>query len=217
MRYDAVIFDLDGTLIDSSEGIVHAAEETIRMLGYPEMTREELVSYIGPPIGNSIISRNGFDEDELKRFNSIFRELYKNEHLMKAVAYPGIMELLHEIGEHAFIGIATNKRIDYTTILLDNMRISCMCDDIQGLDMEGKLKKKEIIEKCIEASGVEDRGRIVVIGDTKTDEAAAEECGVGFIGVTFGFGFKKKEDVRYGYAVESVQSLREVLLGSPLT
>jgi phosphoglycolate phosphatase len=49
MRYDVVIFDLDGTLIDSSEGIVHATEETIRILGYPEITRKDPVSYIGPP------------------------------------------------------------------------------------------------------------------------------------------------------------------------
>ena len=67
MRYDAVIFDLDGTLIDSSEGIIHATEKTIRRLGYPEISREELISYIGPPIGNSIMARNGFDENELKK------------------------------------------------------------------------------------------------------------------------------------------------------
>jgi phosphoglycolate phosphatase len=212
MRYDAAIFDLDGTLIDSSEGIVRAAEETIRRLGYPEIPREELISYIGPPIGNSIIARNGFDGNELKRFNSVFRELYKNEHLMKVKIYPDIMELLDDLKGSMFIGIATNKRIDYTMMLLENLGMSPVCDVIQGLDMDGKLSKKDLIENCIRASEIEDRRKIVVIGDTETDESAAKECGVDFIGVTFGFGFKNKTDVKYGCAAEDVRSLRGILL-----
>jgi len=212
MRYDAVIFDLDGTVIDSSEGIVHAAEETIHGLEYPEISREELISYIGPPIGNSIIARYGFDENELNRFNSLFRELYKNEHLMKVKIYSGVMNLLRDIRKKAFVGIATNKRIDYTMTLLNNIGVSEMCDDIQGLDLEGKLEKKNLIENCIGASGVKDRSKIVVVGDTETDMYAAKECGVNFIGVTFGFGFKKKEDVTYGCAAEDVKSLRDILL-----
>ena len=212
MRYDAVIFDLDGTIIDSSEGIINSAEETIRELGYPEMSREEIRSYIGPPIGNSIIARNGFGDKELKRFNSIFREKYKNEHLMEAYVYPGMMELLSDMGSVSFVAIATNKRIDYTITLLDNMKISPLCDEIQGLDMEGRLKKKDLVENCIRASGTNDRSRIVVVGDGKTDASAAEECGTDFIGVLFGFGFKDKTDVTYGRAAEDVRALRDILL-----
>lgn len=213
MRYDAVIFDLDGTLIDSSEGIVHAAEEAMEALGYPEMSRDELTSYIGPPIGNSIIERNGFGETELKKFNSVFRELYKNKYLMEAEIYPGIEKLLQDIGQTAFVGIATNKRRDYATVLLDNLGMSRMCDEIQGLDAEERLGKRDLIENCIKASGAEDRRRIVVIGDTRTDMCAARECAVDFIGVTFGFGFKDTQDIEYGRAVKDVGSLRNALFG----
>jgi len=212
-RYDAVIFDLDGTLIDSSEGIVHAAEETIDLLGYPKMSREELISYIGPPIGNSIIERNGFDEKELKRFNSLFREIYKNKYLTEAEIYPGIVELLRDLEPLSFIGVTTHKRIDYTLILLDHLGISCFCDEIQGLDMEGRLKKKDLIENCIRASGTKGRGRVVVVGDTESDVSAAKECRTDFIGVTFGFGFKDSTDVGYGRAANDVQSLKSLLLG----
>jgi len=209
MRYDAVIFDLDGTLIDSSEGIANAAEEAIRILGYPEIPREELVSYIGPPIGNSVIARHGYDEAELKRFNRVFRGLYKDKHLMGATIYPGITELLRDLGASVFIGIATNKREDYTGIILDNLGISPLCDSVQALDMDGKLSKKDLVENSIKASGVSDRRRIVIVGDTKSDESAARECGADFIGVTYGFGLK--EGVTYGRTAEDVRSLREML------
>lgn len=211
MRYDAVIFDLDGTLIDSSEGIVKAAEETILKLGYPAISREELTSYIGPPIGDSIIARNGYDEEELKKFNSLFRDQYKNKHLMDVRIYAGVMELLRDLKKLVFIGIATNKRIDYTLTLLNNLGISEMCDNIQGLDMEGKTKKKDIVENCIRASEITDRSRIVVVGDAGPDMTAAKECGVDFIGVMFGFGFKNKNDISYGRAADSVQSLHDIL------
>jgi len=211
MRYDAVIFDLDGTLIDSSEGIVHAAEETIRILGYPEIQREDLISYIGPPIGNAIIARNGYGDEELKRFNSLFRGLYKDKYLMEAKIYPGIMDVLRDLRGSVFIGIATNKRTDYTMILLERLKISQMCDEVQALDMEGHLNKKDLIENCIKASRAKSRDRVVVVGDTRSDEAAAKECGADFIGVTYGFGFKSRDDITYGRAAGDIQSLREIL------
>jgi len=211
MRYDAVIFDLDGTLIDSSEGIINSAEKAIAKLGYPKMSREELRSYIGPPIGNSIIARNGYGEKELKEFNSLFREIYKNEHLTEAYVYPGMLELLSDVKAASFVGIATNKRIDYTVTLLDKVGISPLCDEIQGLDMDGKLKKRDLVENCIKASGTDNRRRVVMVGDGPSDSSAAEECGADFIGVLFGFGFKDRSEVTYGRAAGNVQSLRELL------
>ena len=209
MKYRTVIFDLDGTLVDSSDGIIRATEETLDILGYPAMSHAEIRSYIGPPIGNSIIERNGLGADALKEFNKVFRDIYKNKYLMNATVYHGIMGLLSDLSDR-FVGVATNKRIDYTMILLEKIGISAYCDIIEGLDMDGTLKKRDLIERCAEASG-DSRDRIVMIGDTRSDMDAAKECGIDFIGVTYGFGFKCAEDIEYGYAAENVQSLRDML------
>jgi phosphoglycolate phosphatase len=211
MRYSAVIFDLDGTLIDSGEGIVHAIECAVYECGYARTpSREEIMRHIGFPLGNLVKEKNGFDDDELKRFNVVF-ETCKKKYAMEAEIYPGMKELLADVGTSSFIGIATNKGKDYTIDLLDHLGISRMCDDIQASDPDGRFKKADLVENCIKASRIDDRSRIVMIGDTKTDESAAEECGIDFIGVTFGFGFKSLSDVTYGLAADSVQSLRDIL------
>ncbi|MDR2866981.1 MAG: HAD hydrolase-like protein [Methanomassiliicoccaceae archaeon] len=211
MRYEAVIFDLDGTLIDSSKGIVRAAEETIHEFGYPAIPCEELTSYIGQPVGRRVVERNGSDESEVARFNSVFYRKYESEYLMDAETYPGITEMLHDLRGSVFIGVATYKRAECAVTLLNGLGLSRFFDDICGLDAERKLIKKDIIENCIAASGADAGGRVVVVGDTKIDESAAKECGADFIGVMFGFGFKKKEEITYGRAAESVQSLWNML------
>ncbi|MDR0777958.1 MAG: HAD hydrolase-like protein [Methanomassiliicoccaceae archaeon] len=211
MRYDAVIFDIDGTLMDSSESIICAVEDAVRELGYPKTpSREEIIPNIGSPLGKLVIAVNGFVEDEIKRFNPVF-DNYKKEHVMNVKMYPGMMELLSDLSAVSFIGIATNKREDYTKTLLDNLNISPLCDEIQALDFGYTLKKKDLVANCIKASGIEDRSRIVLIGDTRTDESAARECGVDFIGVTFGFGFKNEADITYGHVAADVRSVREIL------
>ncbi|MCL2143082.1 MAG: HAD hydrolase-like protein [Methanomassiliicoccaceae archaeon] len=210
--YEAVIFDLDGTLIDSSEGIILAAEETLEALGYPSIERDELRSYIGPPIGEAITRRNGLGSDDLKRFNDVFRGIYKNKYLMRANVYPGVMDMLSGLRGIISVGIATNKREDMTKLLLDDLGISPLCDAAVGLDLEGKLKKKDIVEKCVSALGTADRKRIVMAGDTRNDAEAAKECGISFIGVTYGFGFRDRSEITYGSAADDVQSLRDLLL-----
>ena len=210
MMYRAVIFDLDGTLVDSSEGIIRATEESLRILGYPAMSHDDIRSCIGPPIGNSIIERNGLGKDELAKFNTVFRDLYKNKYLMDVSVYPSIMDLLRDLGKHHFIGIATNKRIDYTETLLKNLGIADHCDTVEGLDMEETLSKEDLVLRCIGSSGAK-TCEIIMVGDTLSDSSAAERCGIDFVGVTFGFGFKTAGDVKYGRAADSVQELRELL------
>ncbi len=208
--YQSIIFDLDGTLIDSSRGIISATLETICILDYPKMTPDEIKSCIGPPLGKTIVERNGYEEEEIHRFNEVFRDLYKNRYLMDADIYPGMIALLTRLKGKHHLSIATNKRFDYTHTLLDNLGLSVFFDCIEGSDFEGILTKENLIEKCILSSG-RARKDTVMIGDTSNDSAAAEKCGIDFIGVTYGMGFKNPKDVSYGTAAESVEDLVHLL------
>ena len=210
-RYPLVIFDLDGTLIDSSEGIVHAVLETIEELDYEPLSEEFIESCIGPPIGDSIGSRVGYTSEQIKRFYEVFRPLYKTKYLMECTVYPGIMELLKALRTRDIkTAIATNKREDYTKSLLDNLGLSEYLDFIEAMDMEGKLKKADLIGNCITESGCSVKDAVMV-GDADSDLNAAKACGVDFIGVRYGFGFRTLENPDFDMA-ETVEELSRMLL-----
>lgn len=210
-RHPLVIFDLDGTLIDSSEGIVHAVLETIEELDYEPLSEEFIESCIGPPIGDSIGSRVGYTPEQIKRFYEVFRPLYKTKYLMECTVYPGITELLKALRTRGIkTAIATNKREDYTKTLLDNLGLSENLDYIEAMDMEGKLKKADLIGNCISASGCSVKDAVMV-GDADSDLNAAKACGVDFIGVRYGFGFRTLENPSFDMA-ETVEELSRMLL-----
>ena len=175
------------------------------------LEEETLKSFIGPPIGGEIIRELGYDEEELREFNTEFRYLYKTKYLMDVKIYPGVKECLERLHNKKFMAVATNKRIDYTLTLMDNLDLSKYFDMIEGSDFENLVKKYDMIKKCLELSGC-NQSEVVVVGDTVSDALAAEDCGLDFIGVTYGFGFKKLEDVPFGCVANTVHSLCKLLL-----
>lgn len=205
-----MIFDLDGTLIDSSEGIVRAVSEALKNLDYPILDEELIKSFIGPPIGKEIVKELGYGERELKEFNTEFRHLYKTKYLMRATIYSGIENLLIQLWGQRFMAVATNKRMDYTLTLMDGLGLSKYFNTIEGSDFEGRLEKRDIITECLKSSKYK-LSETVMVGDTISDALAARACGVDFIGVTYGMGFKKPEDVPFGRVVTSISSLSDVL------
>lgn len=205
----AVIFDLDGTLIDSAPGIIKAVKDTLDELNYPQMSWNEIKSCIGPPIGDSIGNRMGYTENQIERFYETFRPLYKTKYLMDCSIYPGIQGLLEQLKRNGFLlGIATNKREDYALDLLDELGLINYFDIICAMDMNGKSNKKDLIMKCIKELNARKEDTIMV-GDSENDRSAASQYGVKFIAAMYGFGFKDDipEDCITAYNVEELETL----------
>lgn len=210
-RYSLVIFDLDGTLIDSSEGIIHAVLDTIKLLNYEPLSAELIKSCIGPPIGDSIGSRVGYTPEEIESFYKVFRPIYKNNYLMECTVYPGITSLLGDLKNSGVtLAISTNKREDYTKILLENLGLTKYFDYIEAMDMSGKMKKTDLIKNCIVKSGCSPINTVMV-GDAYNDYNAAKTCEVNFVGVRYGFGFKKSDNLDF-VTVNNVEDLISKLL-----
>lgn len=216
MKYDAVIFDLDGTLMDTSDGVIKSIEYTIEKLGYEPLTSDVVRTFIGPPIQNSFRNTYGLNDEETAKAASTFRNAYKDVFLFNAEIYTGMLDFLKKLRSAGIkTSVATYKREDYTRKLLDKFELKQYFDFIMGSDMEGKLTKSDIVKSCIEFSGV-DRSKTVLVGDTVHDAVGAQQQQVDFIGVTFGFGFKTKQEAKDAGAVttaDNILELQEVLFG----
>lgn len=194
--YDAVIFDLDGTLLDTSEGIFRSVGYVIDRLGLPKPSPEIMRSFIGPPIQRSFMRVFGFTKEEGDMAANMFRDRYKEDDIYCAVPYEGIFDTIEKLRKGGIkCAVATYKRQDYAEKLLIRFGFDKICDRICGSDFEGRLSKRDIIENAIRYTGVTDRSRAVMVGDSDNDAQGAAEINVPFIGVTYGFGFSDADDV----------------------
>ena len=195
-KYDLAVFDLDGTLLDTSEGVLAAVRYTIEKMGFAPLPEATLATFIGPPVQDSFARAYGLSGPILQTIANVFRTQYATVDLLKAKAYPGIYDLFERLADAGVkTAVATYKREDYALSLLRAFGFDRYTDLMHGADNENKLKRRDIIELCIKESGVADRARVVMVGDTAHDAKGAAEIGVDFIGVTFGFGFRTETDV----------------------
>ena len=195
-RYDAVIFDLDGTLLDTSEGLWRSVSYAIEAMKLPKISPEVMRTFIGPPIQKSFARVYGLDEKEAGAAADLFRNRYKDKDILLAKPYDGIFEAIRSLSDAGVrSAVATYKRQDYAEKILVHFGFDRVCDAICGSDFEGKLTKKDIIENAIRQLGVFDKKRAVMVGDSDNDAIGAAETGVDFIGVTYGFGFATGEDI----------------------
>ncbi|MBO4636527.1 MAG: HAD-IA family hydrolase [Clostridiales bacterium] len=189
-EYKAVLFDVDGTLLDTSEGILVSIRETIEHFGYEMLPQSELLKFIGPPIEWSFRDRLGLTGEAITEAAMYFRDRYSNHNLLLAKPYEGIPELLDFLKQKDIpVAIATYKKDDYAKKLLLHFGFGDYTDIIYGSDYEGKLRKCDIIELCIERLGISDRKKVLMVGDSKHDAEGAAKAGTSFAGVSFGFGF----------------------------
>lgn len=196
MKYRALVWDIDGTLLNTLEGLVAAYQYTIAKLKLPEKSYEEIATFIGPTPQTIFVSKFGLSEIEAQKAADVFRDRYKNVDLLKAEPYPNLLSVLEKLSKIGYKqAVATNKRQDYAVDICKHFGIDKYCQPIYGADNFNKLSKAELIKNCLKDLEVADN-QAVMIGDTLGDKKAAEQAAVGFIGVNYGFGFKNIE----GYA-----------------
>lgn len=195
MSWQAAFFDLDGTLMDTSRGIIHTTDYVIEKFHLAALTEDEQRSFIGPPIQDSFQRHYGLSQDQAKELAAAWRNIYKDKFLLEAMPYEGIYDVLRLCREHGIkTGVATNKREDYARELLEHFHFTPLLDCIAGTDFEGRLTKSDLIRICMDQTGVTDGAQCIMVGDTEGDWEAAQKAGVRFLGVTYGFGFAMKDD-----------------------
>lgn len=213
MKYKLVIWDVDGTMLDTSEGLLASAEYMINQMGYKIPSEEILYSFIGPRIQDSLSRVYGLEGKELNQAAAIFRDHYKHGDVLLAKPYDGIYDVLNALKKQEIhIAVATNKRQDFVDALMKKYNFLPYVEVVCGTDIAGKLKKVDLIHKCMHNFPKYRPDEVVMIGDSDYDAIAAVEAGISFIGVTYGFGFKNEYDIKKYESVACVENLRELLM-----
>lgn len=213
-HYKYIIYDLDGTLIDTRPGVKDAVKKTINDLGLVPLDKKTLESFVGPPMQDSFQKYFDFEEESALSAANLFRENYKKYSLFRGKVYPGIIEMLHIQKEREIsIAVATNKSHENAMAILAYFGISDFCSYMRGTDMGGKLSKADIINLCIAELGASKK-EVLYIGDSYYDSEGAGKVGIDFLGVTYGFGFRNHTDflnVRHVAVCENVEDINRFL------
>ena len=208
--YRGIIFDLDGTLLDTSEGVLSSVRHTIKTMGYRELPEETLLTFIGPPVKRSLMEHYGLDDAEADRATAVFRKFDRN--LVEEKSAHPLLERLKSRG--FLIGVATLKREDYALTILEHFGIAERCDLICGSDFASKMQKVDVLHKCLDGLNLSPK-EALLIGDTASDAGGAKAAGTDFMAVTFGFGPKTKKEweERYSpvFTAERVSEIAEFL------
>lgn len=209
--YKSIIFDVDGTLIDGTEGILKSVRYTINQFGLEMPDDDKMLEFVGPPIQNSCKSIFNMNDEEAQAFANCFRKQYGERDVFYAKVYDGIYPLLEFLKQSGVkMGVATYKREDYALELMKHFKFDNYFTSICGADNENKLKKLDILVNCMNFMGAS-REETIMIGDSVHDSEAALKLNVKFIGVTYGFGFKTKKEIIPYSPLFSAQTPKDIL------
>jgi phosphoglycolate phosphatase len=189
-----ILFDLDGTIIDSSPGIFRSFRAALSELGLPDKTDEELSAMIGPPLSfgmSSLVASN--DPDIVEHAITLYRKHYSAGGMFEVTVYPGIAESIrefHNSGKRIFC--VTGKAKPFAEKILDHIGILPLMSGVYGPGFDDRnTEKAELLRSFLGDEKVRPSD-CVMIGDRKFDVEGALICGVRTVGITWGFGSREE-------------------------
>lgn len=180
-----IIFDLDGTLINSFAAIFESFNHTMRQLGLREYAYEEVLKTIGMPLEQVFSGISGVRDavEAVRKFRSYYETIY----LEKTALLPDVQQVIEKLYDDGYaLAVSTNKLGKYSRILLDNLGIGKYFKCVVGVgDGHGSKPDPDTIDEVVRQLGLQ-KGETVYIGDSGIDAETAKNAGVGFIAVATG-------------------------------
>ena len=211
--FDTLLFDLDGTLTDSTEGIIRCLEYALERMGYevPEDTNK----FLGPPLYRSFADFCGMNEEQVNEAVRIFRERYSTVGLFENRVYDGIPEMLQRLRDGGKrIMVATSKPEVYAVRIFDRFGLSQFFEIVGGANINGtRNDKDEVIEYVLDKAGISDRSSVLMIGDRRQDVLGAHKTGLKCMGILWGFGsIEELTEAGADFIAETPEKAADMLL-----
>ncbi len=212
--YKYILFDLDGTLTDSAEGIVNSVIYALKKKGIEEHDRAKLNAFVGPPLVDSFMKYYEMTEEEARGMVPLYREYFEPKGWAENRVYEGIPEVLEKLcaqGKHLIV--ATSKPEKFAKRILEHFNLAQYFELIRGASMDEKINRKEQVIACvIEDVGAEHVKEMVMVGDREHDVVGARLNGLPCVGVLYGYGSREELETAGAAAIcPAVRELPEYL------
>ena len=212
--YSTIVFDLDGTLSDSSQGIINSIIYALEKYYVNDYDMPLLRKFLGPPLHESFEKFMGFDKEKSLQAVKLYREYFSSKGLFENEIYGGVSDLLQNLKENGkTLIVATSKPQPFTDRIMEHFNLAKYFDFIAGSNMDTtRSKKAEIIEYALSECNIKDKSKVVMIGDRAEDMIGAQTVGVDSIGVEYGYGtFDELKNAGATYIVKTVGELKDLL------
>lgn len=189
--YDYVIFDFDGTVVDTGEGIIKSLQYSFEQMGREIPDMSELKKFIGPPIYYSYTHFYGVSEEEVGTYIKKYRERYKEKGIYECHLYDGMKELLVSLKERGVkLGIASSKPEHLIYSVGDYLGVTELFDAIVGvkIDDSNHSTKTGLVIEAMNQLGAKDKEKVLMVGDRCFDIDGAAGAGVKSCGALWGYG-----------------------------
>ncbi len=212
--YNTVLFDLDGTISDSGQGITNSVKYSLKKFGIEENDFEKLKRFVGPPLYASFEKYYGFTHEEAVKAVEYYREYYNAGGIFELTIYDGVIDLLKALRESGKkIILATSKPEVYAEKIAEHFGFKDYFDNISGALLDGsRIEKADIITYALQRVSESDISKCIMIGDRSFDVIGARAFGMDSIGVTWGYGERAElEESGATYIVDSAEEIKVIL------
>lgn len=213
--YQYILFDLDGTLTDSREGITKSVQYALDQIGIHEPDLTSLEHFIGPPLYDEFMRCYGFSPEVAKTAVAAYRERYNDIGWKENLLFDGIPAVLKALGDAVRkLGVASSKPKVFVERILNLFDIAQYFDVVSGATLDGKVSTKaQVLDCALNGLGVTDKAQAVLVGDRMHDVEGAKAHGIDCVGVTFGFGGRQElAEAGAAHIVDTMDELQAVLL-----
>ncbi len=208
--YDYILFDLDGTLTDPAEGITNSVAYALNKFGISVEDKRELYKFIGPPLVDAFAEYYGFSKEDSEKATAFYRETFRVKGLFENEVYDGVRELLETLKKQGKrLYIATSKPEEFTLRILKHFDLLKYFDFVAAATFDSTRNTKDkVIAYALEKLSIDDKSKVVMIGDRHHDIDGAKVNGIDSIGVLYGFGDKNElTDAGATYIAENVEDI----------